>query len=128
MPKIFVGSGMNPGYLPKAQGYGYLQGLNKLWTLDGRVQPFCVLLDFGESMIDTLEWEFPNIDFIRMSAAEVRAPNSNGCLQHGVFIDRLSDELSVCDKDYVFFTDADGRMQRRFTDEEIDVLTYLDPR
>lgn len=117
---LLVGTGITPGYYGVAQQYGYLEGLARLSQRG--VTSFCVLLDFEDEKVEELEWINPSLLFVRMSSSELKTHNPKSCLQHGEFLERLTERIPITDDDYVLYTDADIRIQRKFADVELELF------
>lgn len=118
---LYIGTGVNPGYYGAMQSYGYLGGLERL-NHAGRVATFCVLLDFSDEKADEVEWLHPGVRFVRMTSGELKTQNPKSCLQHGEFLAGLERCFDLKDDDSVLYTDADIRIQRRLTEDEMELL------
>ncbi len=118
--RLLVGTGITENYYPRTLHFGYFETLNGI--VGDRVQTFSVLLDHSDTAATRMHETYPSISFVRMCSKDVRAPNPNGCLQHGAFVEGLVSTAGLRDEDYVIFTDSDMTVQRPFTDDEIDRL------
>lgn len=114
--KIYLVTGFNKSYLPKAMSY--LETI----SINSNIHNIAITLDF--SMSDEDKKRLSSIEFIEMSSDTIKSPNPNNCMQHGAFLSALDfvDEDSV-----IIFTDSDIKMQRMFTDEELLMFSqYVD--
>ena len=117
---IYVGTGITENYFSKAQHFYYFDTLNAF--AGGYVKAFTILLDYSDAGFAEMEKRFPNIKFIRMSSADVKAMNPNKCLQHGAFIDKLVEECNPNFDHFIIFTDSDITIQRKLEPEEFKLL------
>ena len=104
-------TGINEPYLQNAKGF--IESMNQ----KSNVKNIVITLDFtaAQSLCET----YPNVAFIHLSSAQVKAPNPNTCMQHGGFLSALK---HVADDAIIIFTDADIIIQRGFTTDELEHL------
>jgi hypothetical protein len=115
---LYVGTGLNPGYYPKAKMFGYFDTVAQF--MPPLAKPFAVLLDYDEREVAQFKACNPTFKIVRMTSQQVEAANPNKCMQHGVFLGETVRQLELNEDDYVIYTDADMRAQRSFTQEEVD--------
>lgn len=103
MSRLILATCINEGYYSRAKPY--LKSVEKYSQIDN----ICLTLDFLPECTD-------RIDYYHVDSTRVRLPLNNYCLQHGEFLDWVDTN----DDDVILFTDADLRMQRPFTDDELN--------
>lgn len=112
---IFVGTGITENYVDRAHTFMY--GINSLKKADA----FVITLGFNAS--EELKSKYSNIKFIYQDINSVKNElTSIKCLQHGAFVDVISNIDGISEKDIILFSDSDVVIQRDFTDEEIATI------
>jgi len=109
MKEIILATGSDEKYYQRA--LPYLKSVSRYSTLEN----FCFCVDFEPTaMVESVAYEV-------VDPARLVAPLNNACLQHGEFV-RIVD---FHPSDVVIFTDADLRMQRAFTEDELSEFLAL---
>ncbi len=117
-PELILCTAINETYAERA--LPYLNSINKNGNFDRQV---CVLVATGSGDFSCIKEDaFENIEFVELPLSEKVHPNSNGCIQHGDFLEALP---LVDADDIIVFTDADMLLQRSLSDHEIDFLQNL---
>lgn len=111
MSKIIFATAFNQGYYDTA--FDYLNDISRHSRLDNRV----VTLDYEQ------EHTLPNLRYHRLDSGTLKLPLNNWCIQHGEFLDAIPGKP----EDVILFTDADIRMQREMTRDEVRTLRELGP-
>ena len=108
---IYLVTGINESYLSKASTY--IETLHQ----NSNVRNVVITLDFEIPKV--YQEKYSQVSFIEMSSANVESQNANFCMQHGGFLSALD---FVGAHDIVIFTDADIKLQRSFSNTELNTL------
>lgn len=89
----------------------------KSYSKNTQVKTRVFLVEDEDSKVNTY-----GIQKILCPWSEIRAKNSNRCIQHGEFVEVFKE---ANDDDIIIFTDGDIVLQRDFTEQEIQMLLSL---
>lgn len=109
--EIYLVTGLNESYLSKADKY--IESMNQ----NSNVRNIVITLDF--EIPKNYQERYSRVRFVKLSSADVKSQNPNSCMQHGGFLSALN---FVDPSDIVIYTDADIKVQRAFSNSELDTL------
>jgi len=109
--RIYLVAAADRNYLEKAIPY--------LGSIDANSNVSNIFFTVDFDISEELKKKFSSIDFRKIDSGTVKSPNINKCIQHGGFLGGLND---VADTSVIVFTDTDIKMQRRFSESDLQLL------